>query len=142
MIVNLGVIDVPYANSADGTTTGDVANILEAKYGIMQHFVDDAMPDISAALARSYAGAVKSMMQGAPVNLDPFAGGASKIEGKFRDFLDANGTHIVTGAAKKRALTGKTLRKKKAPKDPIGPNKPVSFIDTGLYQASFKIWVE
>jgi hypothetical protein len=142
VIVHLGVIDVPYANSKEGTTTGEVAGFLESKYGVMAKFVDVAMPDIAAALVKSYAGAIKSIAQGAPVDIDPFASGASKIEDKFRVFLDANGTHIVTGAAKRRALTGKTLRKKKAPKVVVGPNKPVSFIETGLYQASFKVWTE
>ena len=36
VILHLGVIDVPYAT--EGTTTGDVAEILEAKYDVMGNF--------------------------------------------------------------------------------------------------------
>ena len=43
MILHLGVIDMPYVEQA-GQTTGDVAESLERRYGVMGHFYADDKP--------------------------------------------------------------------------------------------------
>ena len=54
-------------------TTGQVAEILEAKYGILEAFAETYAPQIADAFAHSVAGALESVMMGTPIN-DPYAG--------------------------------------------------------------------
>jgi hypothetical protein len=138
VILHLGVIDVPYSSAgkdgeAGAQTTGDVAGFLERRYHIMQSFYTRNERPIGAMLAASYSRAARDLMAGAPPGRDPFAQGGEAIKESFADFLDKNGTGIVTAAA----AAGRTSRRK----GKRGPPRP-SFIDTGLYQASFKAWIE
>ena len=116
MILNLGIIDVPYdlssfgaatkkrrlgrakrgkamapkTNSAPGTrSTGDVAEILEAKYHIMEVFFEDVGADVIAgALEHSVAGAIENIAAGASAaRLQPTAEAMGEIETAFRLFL-------------------------------------------------------
>ena len=137
MTLHLGVMDVPYATG--GITTAGVAQILEDKYGVMDGFVFLYEPEIHDALDDSVAGAIESLMAGAPPDIDPFGSGTSKIEKLFRDYLDKEETNLIgaTGVPTAAALAGKSKRFKRN----SGPPRP-SFIDTGLYQASFKAWVD
>ena len=93
VILNLGVINVPYSDSSYGPsksktkplgqarrgkanaphnhapntqTTGDVAEILEDRYHVMEVFFTVREGDISAALEGSLAGALDNVMAGAP----------------------------------------------------------------------------
>jgi hypothetical protein len=130
----LGVIDIPYADEP-GTTTGDVATILEGKYQIMEKFYDRHGDDMADELADGFAGALENIMAGGPPNL-PFQSGMPKTERAFRTFLDLEeikGDGIPTQAA----LDGVSKRFKRN----HGPRRP-SFIDSGLYQASMKAWLE
>lgn len=155
--LHLGVLDIPYADESykkmlgedaaknlkghnSVVTTGDVAEILEAKYGVLDGFLFLHLPDIAEDMAESVAGAIDSLMAGAPVDkIDPFASGTSKIEEKMKDYLSKRETELAglpgvpTGAAQR----GESKRFKRH----SGPPRP-SFIDTGLYQSTLKAWVE
>jgi hypothetical protein len=149
VIIHLGVIDIPYTNG--GITTFEVAQILEKRYGIMRFFVKQNKDKISAHVTRSLKNALVDIMQGAPLSLDPFAAAMENIQSDFRDFLDSHGMDGQKGVPTRAALTGKSSRYKRfspaaagfiqgKKKNAPGIPRP-SFIDSGLYQATFKAWV-
>lgn len=137
--LNLGVIDVPYSDGK-GVTTGDVAGWLENRYHPMEIFYEINQEKIATALADSVAGALESLLMGGPTDsAQAFAGGASAIEAAFREFLslDVMASLGYPGVPTAAALAGVNHRlkaKKGAPRP--------SLIDTGLYEASFRSWVE
>lgn len=139
-VLYLGVIDVPYA--AEAITTGEVAHILEAKYGVMQTFVDTVGQDsIAKALENSAVNAIESMIMGAGSGINLTAEGEGEIEAAFRQFLeqqDMDGR--VDGVPTKASLKGVSHRLKR-PNAKDNPSRP-SFIDTGLYSASMKAWTD
>lgn len=150
-----GVLDVPYSQPpapaakkrrksapppkvANGTqTTGDVAEWLENKYDVMSYFVQAHGDDIARSLENAVTGVIDNILMGAPQGGDPFAGATSDIEHMFRQFLDNKELDGQSGIPTKASLDGKSSRFKKQ----RGPARP-SFIDTGLYQSSFKCIVE
>lgn len=164
IVLNLGVIDVPYANearaqkvakprkgaanrpvkqkTASGTqTTGDVAQILEAKYGVMATFAFAQLPDIAKDLEESIAGALESMMMGGTTNGNPFASAETAITTRFKQFL-------ATGAIEHMGIEGVPTQAAKDGvnhrlKHPYAKSNPrrESFIDTGAYSAHFLAWI-
>lgn len=138
MLLHLGVIDVPYATG--GKTTGDVAEILEKKYGIMKVYADTHMPFIAESLEDSLAGQLESLLMGATPRGDPFLKGTGAIDQSFKAWLDANGPAVagVPGAPTKAAQAGVNTRFK-SKKQKV---ERMSFIDTGAYQGHFKSWVD
>lgn len=162
LVLHFGVIDIPYVqpptqkkvakakrgknnkpvkqSTQSGTqTTGDVAGWLEKKYGVMQAFVDMQLPAIAAELENSMAGALESMMMGAPPSGKPFASAESNIAQMFKTFLaEGEIEHSgISGVPTAAALRGVNHRLKVN----RGSPRP-SFIDTGLYQQSFIAWIE
>ncbi|HUZ33890.1 MAG TPA: hypothetical protein VMV19_17550 [Xanthobacteraceae bacterium] len=149
MKLHLGVIDLPYVDDS-GTakkrkakvvieTTGDVAEILEKKYGVMQHFFDAHGDEIASALEESLAGSLETLLMGGPSSIDLYASAAAKIEERFHRFLeskemDAMGVPGVPTLASLLGISHRFKRKR-------GPPRP-SFIDTGAYSANFKIWLD
>ena len=135
--LKLGVLDVPYQN--EGVTTGDVAGFLESKYGVVEYFWDTNEEELGQAILDGLEGAIESMVMGAPVGADPYATGMTKIEEKFRDMLTSKGFDgKIAGVPTAAAQSGKSSRfkkpgKKRAPRP--------SFIDSGLYEGSFRAWV-
>jgi hypothetical protein len=154
--MHLGVIDLPYQNvqpravgkrrrrSKGGTpnkTTGDIAEILEAKYHVMGLFLQLHGEEIGDDLAESVSGAIESFIMGAPVSLNPFGSGTSKIEDRFKQMLSTKELDSLgyPGIPTEAALRGFNPRLK----HPYRRRAPrPSFIATGQYQASFKAWVE
>jgi hypothetical protein len=135
MKLHIGVIDVP---EPEGNTTGNVATILEEKYGLFSKFADSQIDKIADNLSESIAGALESLMQGY-VQPNPFAAATSQIDQDFRHFLDIEEMAKlgVPGVPTKAALMGKSIRFKRKK----GPRRP-SFIDSGVLQTSLKSWVE
>lgn len=153
----LGVIALPYENAGDDadptkprkrgdgssrgspTTTVEVATILEAKYGVMQAFYDAHKGDIEGALINSLEGALEDIFAGAPPR-DPFGEAGQDIDKAFRTFLMSGEieTMGIEGVPTKAALDRRSGRFKKKK----GPERRPSMIDTGLYEASFKSWVD
>lgn len=152
MILHLGVVDIPYSgapsrhrrkgNVASGTqTTGDVAGWLEDKYHVMEHFYEQRQDVVVAAVEDSVQGAVESLLMGASFKIDPFGSATSKIEGEFREFLSSREIESVgyPGVPTKAAQRGVNHRLRH-PYRRANPRRP-SFVDTALYQASFRAWV-
>ena len=165
MKVVLGVVNVPYAdssypkvgarkmgkNAAKGRrnktrgkgsiTTLEVAKILESQYKPLQNFFKANGQSIADDLAQGYSNALKAVLMGAPPNLDPSGSAMSKAETRWRQFLSSKGLDRmgVKGVPTKAALRGVSHRFK----HPYAkrPSRP-SFIDTGLYQASVRLWIK
>lgn len=147
--IHLGVIDVPYANapatgkrnkkSAANITTGDVAEILEHQYGVMEAFVDLNRPKVMQALEDSLQDALEMQLLGGPSGGDLFGPATSAIESEFKQALSERFLDGLPGVPTKAAEAGVSHRfKHPYAKRPARP----SFTDTGLYQASMKSWVD
>lgn len=144
MKLHLGVLDVPYGEPGSNSAirTGEVAEILEAHYGVMSHFITAYEDKICAALEESVGDAIDDLIGGAPTGLKPFAAAESRIASDFRQFLATQEAERVgmEGVPTQAALMGVNHRKKH-PYAKSNPRRP-SFIDTGLYSASFRAWFE
>lgn len=139
--LHLGIIELPYAYGDTSMTTGDVAEILEGKYGVIQAWYDHREAVFAEALAEGMAGSLESLLMGAPAHGDPFASATSKMETDFRMFLDSKeiDSYGIEGVPTQAALKGVSHRKKQ----PHKKREPrPSFIDSGLYQSSFRAWVD
>ena len=149
MIIHLGVNDVPYDYRPEGqksstgrrqaTSTGDVAEILETKYGVMQFFWDRHQAEVVSELRNSIEGALETLIMGGPsLRGSPAAAGGSEVEVMFQRFLDAKEMDgQVTGVPTAASLAGVNHRFKRRKQ---GSPRP-SFVDTGLYQSNFRCWV-
>lgn len=145
--LHLGIVDIPYKEESQ--TTGDVAEILEKRYGVMSAYFDAHKINIAKSMEDSVAGALENLMVGGPVNASPFATAEAFIDADFRQFLSSSEIEKlgIPGVPTKAALDGvssrfknpryKIVRGKKVKR----PRRP-SFIDTGLYQSSMKSWFE
>ena len=138
--IHLGVIDVPYVD-AKGVTTGDVAEILERKYHVMEIFAEAHGEDIAKELANAVEGSLETLMMGGSFQSVQSAmlGGLTNVDHLFKQFLSNGEMESLgyPGVPTKAALTGVNHRLKKKK----GGRRP-SFIDTGQYQASFHAWVD
>jgi hypothetical protein len=165
LVLKLGVIDVPYANeaqagkipqakkgkankplkpkTASGTqTTGDVAEILEEKYHIMDTFAFARLPDIAKELEDSIAGELETLLMGGRSNPNPFAKAESAIGTMFKTFLEtADIEHMgIEGVPTQAALDGVNHRLKH-PYSKENTRRP-SFMDTHAYHDHFICWFE
>lgn len=148
----LGELEVAYTEaSADGaptvtiTSTGDVAEILERRYGVMQTFFDRRRDKIAGYLADSMANALQDRINGRRGGSPTFEA-EQKIEAEFRSFLDANemdilsvglaGPEITNPHISAAAAAGSNSRKKSTKS-----NARPAFVDTGLYRANFRVTV-
>ena len=141
MKLHLGVIEYPYADGS--TPTGDVAEILEARYHVIELFYQELGADnVASALELGAARAIQDLFAGAPpqtISLTAEAEG--EIEQAFRLFLDQRELDgVVPGVPTQAAIRGVNHRLKK-PYAKSNPERP-SFVDTGAYQQSFKAWTE
>jgi hypothetical protein len=145
--LHLGVIDQPYAqDSPDGSkkavTTGEVAQWLENRYHIMEIFYQFHEQEIADKLAEGMGDALEAIMMGAPPSLQPTLEALSAEEAVFKLWLALGEIEklgipgVPTLAAQNRESLRLKLKKKFR-----GPARP-SFIDTGLYESSFKMWME
>lgn len=141
--LHLGVIDLPYVDKptkkGTGVTTGDVAEFLEADYGVMEHFFKAHEKDIAAVMESGLAGSLENMLTGGPTGADPFGTATSAIKKMFDDFIlnkemEKLGVPGVPTVAAQKGVNNR--RKKRKGK----PDRP-SFYDTGLYLNSFVAWV-
>ncbi len=132
MLVNFGVIEQLYP---DGTSTGEVASILEDKYHVMRTFVELHEQEINNALVEQMAQMLDNSKAGAPLPFGEIRFG--KIEEEFRRYLELGEWEATSGQPTQAALDAKSKRKKAGKYEGQRP----SFIDTGLYSASNAIWI-
>lgn len=166
MLLHLGVVDVPYstpvpqsakrvavrtrkggparvisAPPSGGQTTGDVAEMLEDKYHVMEIFAELHMPEIAAALEETMGDALENLLSGHNPGDNAMAAAAGQIETLFHTFISNQEMDgIQPGVPTRAALNGVNHRLAK-PTAKGNPARP-SFRDTGLYDASFKAWFE
>jgi len=164
LTLHLGVIDIPYVEPPDepkkigkagrrprphkahaakygNITTGDVAGWLETRYHVMELFWELHQNEVADDFANAVSGALETFMMGGPANLDVMGSVGSKIEDGFKQMLsgrelDSLGYPGIPTAA---AMAGKSSRFKRGYTKNRTPRP--SFIDSGLYQASFKAWI-
>src|SRR5258706_1457233 len=101
-----GVVDIPYSDAFSATekrtvrwrrrmkpwqripgttTTGDVAEILEARYGVMAMFYLLHGQDVADALEKTLQGKLDNLLMGAPLSETLFEpGDLSEIDEEFR----------------------------------------------------------
>jgi hypothetical protein len=167
MKLNLGVIDVPYSallpvkgkklrssasvinkfkkvvkplSPAAGTTTGDVAEILEAKYHVMQYFWDTHGQEGCDALVEDMMDAFADRASGRNIDAPDFTAATSKMHQMFNEFIDRRGMDGMPGVPTMAARIGINHRFLH-PYAKANPERP-SFKDTGLYMGAFTAWVE
>jgi hypothetical protein len=158
--LHLGVVDQPYNMArkkgqkrvASNITTGDVAGFLEENYHVMQTFANVHLADIADDLAKSMAGAMENLMLGAPIAMSPYARAESMIRQRFNDFIDNKEMDRlgIPGVPTQASLEGVNHRKKSGRNKPKGKTAKAraesvirpSFLDTGLYESSMRVWVE
>lgn len=152
--LHLGVSEIPYSNNPQLTpkqrkkskaatqTTGDVAEILEAEYHIMQVFFNLHDKDIAKDLESSLGGALEDLLSEVPLGGNAFAAAESEIEKRFDNFLTNREMESLgyPGVPTQAALDGVNHSFAK-PYKKGNPRRP-SFVDTGLYRATFKAWVD
>ena len=147
MRLHLGVIDVTYhlptgkgrrrRSRAGRTSTGDVANFLEKRYGVMETFFSVHSRDVVQAMESSLSGALENLLLGAPTTGTSFGAATSEVERQFRQFLSNREMDGLPGVPTQAAQRGVNRRLKVR----RGAMRP-SYIDTGLYQQSFTAWVD
>jgi hypothetical protein len=154
--LKLGVIDLPYADAASykevksrkpkqssqsSITTGDVAEILEDQYHIMEVFFELHGEEIAEKLAEGMVDTIESLELGAPVALDPYGDAMAWAEQRFREFIrDKEMERLgIPGVPTQAAMDGHSHRFKQPYKK--RKSRP-SFYDTGLFVGAFKSWVE
>jgi hypothetical protein len=143
LTLNLGVLDVAYSGDKGANTTGDVASILEAKYHILEIFFESRRQKIADLLADGMATQIDDLVSGKRPNRDPSMDAMEEIEAEFRAFLDADEisklmpiTQQITAAQMGHSKRFKDRYNTKGKRDA----RP-AFVDTGLFQASFRSWV-
>ena len=171
VVLHLGVVDVPYAHLVPQTTkrvshrvargngkdkapttkvngpsgsetTGDVAEILEDQYTVMECFWTKHGDEIKALMEDDMVASLQAMMDGNPVGDVPFAEAMSRAERLFADFLNTSEMLEVLGSGPGTGAARRGVNHRfKHPYAKGNPSRP-PFIDTGLYQASFRAWVE
>lgn len=135
--LHLGVIDIPYGN--EKTTTGDVAEILEDNYKVMELFFDLNSRKIANLMAEDAAASLETMLASGVTPAELFSESMSQIHHLFSTFLDEKKLDgQVGGVPTLASIEGRSKRFKHGEREPFRP----SFIDTGLYQNSMKAWVE
>jgi hypothetical protein len=137
--LHLGVVELPYATK-EGASTGDVAEWLERKYGIMAAFYRRHGQQVADSMTHALAGQLENLMMGAPASSNPYAGGESKTKAAFDQFLTSGEIESmgIPGVPTKAAQGRRSLRFKSKKAQAARP----SFVDTGLYDRSFKAWVD
>lgn len=153
----LGVLDVGYSDAhgkSGATSTGEVAEILEKKYDVMGTFFEVHREKIGNLLAQAIGDEIADMASGKAISNNPFSAAESGIESEFRSFLSRDemsqlvaglsdaergsmGSRASFGGAASRGVS----HRKKSPNAKKNKSRP-AFIDTGLYQASFRAQVD
>ena len=161
--LHLGVVEMPYSSyqapqkvakvkkgkqnkplkpkgDAATKTTGEVAEILEEKYGVLDTFVFAHLPDIATALEESIAGELETLLMGGSTGVNPMQGAEASITTMMKKFISAQEIeHMgLEGVPTQAALKGVNHRLKH-PYAKKNGRRP-SFMDTTLYWQSLRAW--
>lgn len=133
MILHLGVEVVPYATT--GQDTGEVAEILESKFAVMETFVNQNIEAITADIENGIQGALENVLAGAPETFNVFGSAMEDIQDRFHKYIDLE-EHGIKTKAKESPKAG--ARKKRQYRK---VTHKTTFVDSGLYRLNFKAWV-
>jgi hypothetical protein len=152
--LHFGVTEMPYSHSdnlgkvkkgrTQGrdrlSTTGEVAEKLEEKYGIFALFWEKNADKIVDLLGEGLAGSFESLMMGAPASPNVFQSGNAEVDKLFKEWLSTGEIEKlgVPGVPTKASIRRRSSRFKSGK----GPSQRPSFIDTGLYESSARTWAE
>jgi hypothetical protein len=175
--LHLGVVDIPYSEAPavpkrspklllrsaksrkshptprtptlSHKSTGDVAEILEDKYHVMEIFFNLHSDFVADAFAESVAEAIENLAAGAPPTISFSAQAEQDIEADFRSFLTLRemdglgypGIPTNASGGKPGGRQGGVSHRFLHPYARSNPERP-SFVDTGQYVASFRAWVD
>jgi hypothetical protein len=123
-----------------GKTTSDIANELETKYGIVEAFYELEEDNIIEMLEDAFGEDIEEVMTMEEPKTGIATEETDKIEKRFRTRLNREELHTrgnVPTLAAQRGISH--LRQHPYAK---GATSRPSFVDTGLYQRSFRAWVE
>lgn len=142
LTLHLGVLIQPYRTKSrriNALTTGDVAQFLEDKYGVMAAFYRVHEKDVVGAVEKSLGGALESLVMGQVI--DPWGSGMQTIQSAFKNFIASQEVERVgiAGVPTQAALRGVNHRLKR-PYARSNPRRP-SFIDSSLYLTNFRAWM-
>lgn len=137
MKINLGVIVQQYGYGNTDMDTLDVANELEARYGLFTQFWNVHQDEIVADAGQTIADAIIREIQDGvqPTGAYTLSDAVSAFD-RFLNNEEMAGLGI-DGVPTLAALQGRDSRRKKMK----GPRRP-SFIDGGLLKANFIAWVD
>jgi len=137
--LHLGVIEIPYVDNAS-VGTGDVAEYLEHNYSLMETFAELHRDDIQNALVNSLEGAIENIFVGAPVSNDMFSDATNTIQELFEfEYIEKEEMAGIIGGVPTQAALDRASSRFKGGKASF--QRP-SFVDTGLFVASFRAWVD
>jgi hypothetical protein len=150
--LHLGVVEIPYA-AEGGTSTGDVAEILEERYSVMGNFADLHHDEIQELVEIAFSEAIENVLAGQPAQIaKPMNQAADDIKNLFTTYLNDEeiaGTGqegVPTQAAKDGVRSSlknkKEIKKIKDYKSRVRGVRRPSFIDTGLYRNAFIAWAD
>lgn len=142
LTLHIGVLEQPYRSTskkAASVTTGDVAQILEAKYGLFSMFYKTYEKRVADSMAASMKDALEALMMGHAI--DPWGPATQQIQRDFRDFISSGEAERVgiSGTPTKAALRGVNHRLAH-PYASGNPRRP-SFLNTGLLMSSGRAWM-
>ena len=129
------------AAPSGGENTGDVAEILEQKYHVMEIFWELHQEPIIAAYEDTLRGAIENLSTGkAPLGNNALGNAESEIEKLFKFFISNREMDgIQPGVPTKAALKGINHRLAH-PYAKSNPERP-SFRDTSMYEDHFHVWM-
>jgi hypothetical protein len=140
-VLHLGVTEVPYTYGSRHRTTGDVAKILESKYGVVRRFVDDNRDQLIELFGKEAGKAVSAAITGKPEVSEPLQGALDRLQRSFRKYILARSLDgRVAGVPTAAAVRGINHRLKHPYAKRNHPRQ--SFFDTGLYIGAFKAWFD
>jgi uncharacterized protein YabN with tetrapyrrole methylase and pyrophosphatase domain len=121
-------------------TAEQVSNILEAKYNILEVFTEIHKDEIMELVTGSFAKvAIQNLSERRKLASDRMARymkpKTTEIEKMFRRFLDQEEMNGHGNVPVEAAIMGKVTGRKSRAARP-------SFINTGVYRASFRAWVD
>jgi hypothetical protein len=124
-----------------GKTTVDVAEELEAKYGIVQKFYEmDGSDMLDDIIHDATEVAIESILSGKPAIINLPKVKLKEVEEKFRyNLSNRKYDGVIGGVPTKASLLGISHLRQ----DPYAAkdSRP-SFVDTGMYKESFRVKVE
>lgn len=151
MKLKLGVIDVP---EPEGGTSHSVGTQLEKNYGLFSTFADYDMQNIVNDLADAACGALETYENTGAVPVNAFAAAGDSITDRFKKFITEGQVERmgIRGVPTQAALEGRTLRtksgknitkvKKGQQYKEFKGDRRASFVYSGIFEASLKVWVD